>query len=166
MAQLTYPTDMTNAFPGMLADSKQENDVLSRAWENATSQPHGTVIGVGTLPEEQADVLADAAGAILGVIVHTHAEEVGSDDQNLVDTNRMANVLRQGRIFVELEDAMAAGDAVFVRVAAGAGGTVLGAIRSDADTATAREATGIILLTGGGAGEMAVLEVQPGATLA
>lgn len=46
------------------------------------------------------------------------------------------NIIRKGHIWLAVEDSAVEGAAVFVRFATGTG-TVLGAIRSDADTATA-----------------------------
>ncbi len=49
----------------------------------------------------------------------------------------MVSVLRMGRIWMVAEDAVTITDQVFVRFASGGGGTELGTVRSDADTATA-----------------------------
>lgn len=46
-------------------------------------------------------------------------------------------VLRVGAVWVDTEDACLEGTAVYVRIASGAGGSQLGAFRSDADTASA-----------------------------
>lgn len=48
-------------------------------------------------------------------------------------------VLEHGDIWVQSEEALAYGDPVFVRFASGGGGSVLGLVRNDADTATAAE---------------------------
>lgn len=45
--------------------------------------------------------------------------------------------VNRGKIWVQVEEAVDAGDEAFVRFAAGAGGTQLGAFRKSADTATA-----------------------------
>ena len=166
MSQLTYPTDLTIAFPGMLADGPAHTyDILSRVWENATAAPAGIAVAVGTDPDVQADHAADAAGALLGVIVHSHANEVGSDDANLVDENSAFGVLHSGRVYVQVEEAVTPASAVYVRVASGGGGTQLGAFRASADTATARAASGMRYLTSAGIAGMAVVEVDKGAAL-
>ena len=46
-------------------------------------------------------------------------------------------VIRKGAVWVKSENAVSAGDAVFVRITSGAGGSQLGAFRNDADTASA-----------------------------
>jgi hypothetical protein len=50
------------------------------------------------------------------------------------------SVLTKGRIYVVVEEAVTPASAVFVRFAAGVGGTQLGAFRASADTATASAA--------------------------
>jgi hypothetical protein len=52
------------------------------------------------------------------------------------------SVMRKGAIWVETEDACSEGGDVYVRVGTGAGGSQLGAFRSDADTASAVQITG------------------------
>lgn len=55
-------------------------------------------------------------------------------------------VIRKGVVWVRVEEAVAPGDPVFVRFAAGAGGTALGAARKSADTATAVQCPGAVYL--------------------
>lgn len=62
---------------------------------------------------------ADAAGSI---------DYVAGDDVAIVQA---------GLVYVIAEEAVIPGDPVFVRFVAGAGGTLLGALRTDADTASA-----------------------------
>ena len=59
-----------------------------------------------------------------------------------------------GYIVVEAESAVVKGGNAFIRYAAGAGGTVLGAVRADADTATAVEVTGLVFAESAEAGEL------------
>lgn len=165
MAQLTYSVDMPIAFAGLLADNARRKDTLSRSSEEATSFPHGVAVVAGTDPDTQA-LLPTGAADLLGVAQHSHANEVGGDDQNLVDEGKMFNVLHEGRIYVEVEEAVTPASPVFVRIAAGAGGSQLGAFRASADTATALQASGARFLTSAGAGEFAVLEIDAGAAIA
>jgi hypothetical protein len=164
MVQLTYPTDLAIGIAGQLQPSPR-NDVLSRVFENATSAPFGIAIARGTDPDLEVDHAADAAGDLVGVLVHSHANEVGDDNLNQADTGKVVNVLHEGRILVVCEDACTPADSVYVRVASGGGGTQLGAFRTDADTATARAASGMRFLTSASAGGLVLLEVDAGASL-
>ena len=165
MAQLTYPTEQPIAFPGLLADLNDSNYVVSRAnGEASLALEYGIAVIEGTLDEEMLAV-TNAAQPLLGVTVHSHANEVGADDLNLIDPDKMGNVLSHGTIFVQVEDAVVKGDAPFVRVVAGGGGSLLGAFRSDADTASARAMTLARFVTSAGAGGFAVLEFSKDSAL-
>ncbi len=71
---------------------------------------------------------------------------VGGQTSNLVTADYIDGetvpVLEQGGIWVYSEEAIADRDPVFVRVAAGAGGSVLGAFRNDADSGSCVQVTG------------------------
>lgn len=64
-------------------------------------------------------------------------------------------VVRRGPVWVKVEEAVAPGDPVFVRFAAGAGGTALGSFRKSADTATAVQLPGAVYLDTAGANGLA-----------
>jgi hypothetical protein len=56
-------------------------------------------------------------------------------EANYIDGEHVP-LCEEGGIWVYAEEAMAEGDPVYLRIASGAGGTVLGAFRNDADTAS------------------------------
>ncbi len=60
---------------------------------------------------------------------------------------KLLPVVRKGRLLVVAETLLGKAIAPFVRFAAGAGGTLLGAIRADADTATAVACPFITVIT-------------------
>jgi hypothetical protein len=62
---------------------------------------------------------------------------------------------------VRVEEAVLPGDPVFVRFAAGAGGTGLGAFRKSADTGSAAQVpNGAVYMTTASAGSLALVEVN------
>lgn len=69
-------------------------------------------------------------------------------------------VLRRGPIWVKVEEAVAPGDPVFVRFAAGAGGTALGSFRKSADTATAVQYPGAVYLDTAAANGLARVDLN------
>ena len=69
-------------------------------------------------------------------------------------------VLRRGPVWVKVEEAVVPGDPVFVRFAAGAGGTALGAFRKSADTATAVQYPGAVYLDTAGANGLARVDLN------
>jgi hypothetical protein len=70
-------------------------------------------------------------------------------------------IMRKGRIAIAAETALAAHSIPFVRYAAGAGGTVLGSLRNDADTTTAFSLPGLVVVhAAAAAGDIAVVEID------
>ena len=156
MAQLSYPVDQPVAFPGLLADLNDSKYIVSRANEESEAMQFGIAVIEGTADDQMLRV-TNAAQPLAGVTVHDHTTEVGGDDANLIDPNRMGGVLRRGTIYVQVEDAVAKGGAPFVRVVA-PGSEIIGQFRSDADTGNARQMSNARFATSAAAGEFAVLE--------
>lgn len=108
-------------------------------------------------PEE-----SGAPNSMLGVTLNeftVEAPTVGGDHIGYL-FNKSMSIMRRGRVFVQVEDAILAGGNVFVRFTAGAGGTQLGAFRSDADTATATLIKGLKYRKGADAGGLAVVDID------
>lgn len=70
-------------------------------------------------------------------------------------------VVRRGKVWVKVEEAVVPGDPVFARFAAGAGGTILGAFRKTADTATAVAIPSAVYRTTAGINGLALVELAP-----
>jgi hypothetical protein len=83
-----------------------------------------------------------------------------SDHSQKYHRNSMVNVMRKGYIFVLVEDAVAKGGAVYVRYAAGAGGTQLGSCRSDDPGSEAALLPSARYETAADAGELAMVEIN------
>lgn len=161
--QTSYPSSISRGFPGMLAESTVLRQSLSFVNAEAAAEiPFGVGVVRGTADNRA--VLPAAAGdnlKFLGVVQHAH---VYAKPEQLGDTGvkpkQPITVLSRGRILVQVEEAVVAGDRGFMRIAAGAGGTQKGAWRKSADTATAIEILGAVYRTSVAAGELAVLEVD------
>lgn len=119
---------------------------------DATVTPVGPIDIACRLPTATGDVTGTGA---LGVVL----EKRSSESLNYRG-NTMVTVLAEGRVWVVVEEAVNAGDAAFVRFAAGAGGTQLGAFRKSADTASAVALPGSRYMTTAAAGALAILELQ------
>lgn len=98
---------------------------------------------------------------MLGVSVIDHTEpnqiRTGTNEYPIGSTVGIAS---QGRIWVTVEDAVSAGGAVYVRFETGSGGSQLGALRSDADSASAVVLAGAIFETSADAGALASLNLN------
>lgn len=100
-------------------------------------------------------------GTVLGVTVHTQAIE-----QAVLNANNVGypiasamSVMRKGRIWVYVEDAVVVGAQAFVRCVAGAGEYV-GAFRSDVDGSDAGALPSSRFKLTAGAGELTILEIN------
>ncbi len=128
----SYTRDAVRALPGLLADSGHDMFLESLAAETAAIE-FGLAVQAGTDPEKQAVLYA--GGTLAGIASKTHAldevtEAAGLDGASVGET---MSVLRKGRVWVQTNEAVVAGDAVFcVNTGADAG-----KFRNDATDATA-----------------------------
>jgi hypothetical protein len=132
--QTTYSNVPGAAFAGMLGDSKPA-DILSRALGGSVNVGFGLMLEYGATPTTEAAPLADGAtlGDLVGVTVHRHTQDRASlTGTHGITPNSTMDLLRKGRVWVVVEEAVTPGDAVFVRHTA-AGLEVKGAFRNDAD---------------------------------
>lgn len=135
---------------------------------NETNVPFGVLVVEDTtglsderahLPQATGDITT--VGKVAGISVHTHAVEQNKGGINNLgyEPQSAMSLLKKGRIYVTVEDAVVKGDLPFVRFVAGAG-EQLGAFRSDADTADAVALPNSSFVTSAGAGEVAVVEIN------
>jgi len=87
-------------------------------------------------------VMKSHAYAVSRYSIPESTSTVGGYDKSGVLPGRKANVVVQGSIWVEAEESFNPGDDVFYRFTSGAGGSIVGKVRTDADTATALQAPG------------------------
>lgn len=121
--------------------------------------PAGNTDNLAHLPNLVAQI-TDTNRA-LGVAVHTQALEqalLNADNVGYPLGSTMS-VLRKGRVWVRVEDAVVVGGQPYVRCIAGAGER-LGAFRSDADGSDAGALPGSRYKTSAGAGELAIVEIN------
>lgn len=133
MSQTSVATSLTRAFAGMLADSGPHDILSGYNGEASAEMPFGVVINETTT--EQKYELPDAGGdKCRGVVVHSHAYSKGPSDPALGTTGIKAgfpiSVLRKGRIYMTVEDGCTAGQRLYTRILAGAGGSQEGAVRT------------------------------------
>lgn len=168
MSQTAHTQSPAVAIEGMEADCSLAKDRISGV---ATMEiPFGHFVsatgGGGDdpytveLPDASAKV-TDGRG--LGVAIADVSIESADGTGDGYEDDASLAIMRRGRIWVVSEDAVAAiGTPAFVRFAAGAGGSVLGAFRTDADTATAVALPGArFMSTTSGTNQLALLEITP-----
>lgn len=131
--QTSYAVYIDKSYPGVLADI-QPREVDSKVWEDSTDGIFGIFVARGT-GDDQVILPAASDADILGpVIAHQNIELPRSAATVAIEEEDSLNVLRDGAIYVQTEDACVPGGGVYVRYAAGAGGTQLGAVRATAVT--------------------------------
>lgn len=100
------------------------------------------------------------SGNVFGITVNTHVEnnyQLSGSPGYALDSPM--SIMRKGRIYVEVEDAVVQGGVVYVRFSA-SGTEKLGAFRSDADTADAAILPNAIFETSAAAGEIAIVSIN------
>lgn len=174
--QTTYTENINPAFPGQPYDMSM-NNAVSRTAE-FSPLPFGRAVVRGTNPDQAripdtADQLGEGAttGTFLGVVMRDHFREdrrdsplsgilgnLGSSETSYIDTGETASVKRFGRIWVEVEKAVTAGDDVFYRHANAAGTGKLGQF-TDTNSADHTQISTAEFMTSTSAAGLAVIEL-------
>jgi len=161
MSQTSISTTMALAYAGLLADSGF-HDVISRVNGEASAEIRFGAMVAQDTADDECDLLAADTDKPIGVVVHSHAYDKPND---LGDTGlkpkAMVNVLRKGRIWVPVEEAVVAMDPVFVRHTVADSGSFQGAFRKSDDNNETIDLTGVArFLTSASASGFAVVEVD------
>lgn len=157
--QTTVSNDPTIAVEGMFAEGGPRDIISKKA---AVAIMNGRFVTQGTADDQckLPTVTGDVTGKPLGLAVYdaslTPAWPASTGEPYPIGSG--VSILRKGRAWVKVEEAVAPFDPVFVRFAAGGGGTALGAFRKSADTATAVQLPGAVYLTTALANGLAVVE--------
>lgn len=164
MSQTSYSTNQLVAFAGQLGDIGP-HDIGTFVNSVLASVPFGVAVSMDPASGDGHFKLPAASGdlvrnLLLGVTAATQAiENLGSGGGYKI--NAAVGVMKKGRVWVQVEEAVVAGDPVFVRIASGAGGTQLGSFRKSADTATASQVLeGMQYLTSAAAAGFALLQIN------
>ncbi len=134
----TEVTAMVEAVAGLLADNSLTKDCLPGTSQEASAEiPFGVMVCHGTVEGFVKNLHTSSAAMateLFGVAVfgHSYARGIHLGDTGLTPTTTF-DVLQRGRIYVQVEEAVAIGDAVRVRAVAGVG-EVAGAFRTTADS--------------------------------
>lgn len=149
MGQTSFPRNITTRRAGAAADYQALDtaDIVTIRNEDSVAIFPGRFVVNGTnVTVEPHDGKIQDSGAVLGAsefyvglaTENTNRERVqGSTATAGYIENALAPIARTGRFYAECEEAVTKGDQVFVRYVAGAGGTIIGQVRGDVDTASA-----------------------------
>ncbi len=160
--QSTYPSARTAAIAGTLADTSA-HEIVAMVNNEASAEIlfgqavcfEGSTIYEGVLSP---DITSDK---ICGIAIRAYNYVPSSDlGDTGVEPGGVLNVLRKGRCWVTVEEAVAPGDRMFIRVVT-SGSETEGAFRKSADSSDCIDSTtqGVYLSTAG-IGGVALLEVD------
>lgn len=163
--QSSYTQNMTKAFAGMLADSGDHDVIAMRNDEASASIAFGRAVKFGSTTDGTSAKLPDSENAVIaGIVMHSHAysnSPNGDLDSTGLKVGATMNVLRKGRMWVTVEDAVIPGDRLWVRGVAGGDPEFLGGLLPADDSTDTVDCTGQgQFLTAAAAGALAVLEVD------
>jgi hypothetical protein len=141
---LSY-SEQSRAYAGMKSDIREGNVVDSYIQGEASAEiPFGVVVAEGTASTQEgtpdkAILMVNGSSVVAGVLLHAHnydrESQLGSTG---VKPTNLISVMKRGQVYALLEGTCTKGGQVFVRhTANGAGKLQKGAVRADADTATA-----------------------------
>ena len=158
--QTSYSLYHGRAVTGMLFGNSPK-DISTGAVEDAAGIKVGLAVTYGT-GDNQVKLLTGGSDAILGATILSQEYEINYADLGTGDftvaQNDMVSVLREGYIYLTCEEAVAKGETVFARHTAGTG-SVIGAVRNDADTASCTDTGWTFEETTSGAG-LALVRVK------
>ena len=138
MSQVSYQDDMPVAVEGKQADGAINNLIEGTGVASGAITFGKAVVKV--VGDDDGVILPSATGQqFLGVsVMHQVAEQALGTGVVQYEDKEPINVMRKGKIFVFVEEAVDPDtDSVFFRHTAGGGGSVIGRFRTDADTASA-----------------------------
>lgn len=131
--QDSYDSVHAEGFVGQFADLQLTN-VFSRSVETAEID-FGLAVVRGTA-DDQCILPSTTGQFFLGITARTIAGTADTAGDRKYQPNESANILDEGVIYAICEDGCTPGDVVYFRHTTGTG-TVIGALRTDADTASA-----------------------------
>lgn len=158
----TEVSDMAIAVPGLVADNSMSKDAVScYSAEASAGIPFGVMVAQDSAADDAVSLPNAQNDLLKGVVMYHQAycrpQEL--DDDGLQPATHMS-VLRRGRVWVRVEDAVTPSSGVHVRRTAGVG-EQLGAFRGTGDGTDTIEITDFAkFMTSADAGELAVLELD------
>src|SRR5262245_22862956 len=115
MPQTSYSANMSAAFEGQLADNGP-NDIITRVQGEASAgMEFGLMLAEDTSVDSDAILLVDANSVPVGVLVRSQAYGVPDEydpENDGVQPGAHLNILRKGRIWVAVEEAVTKGDPI------------------------------------------------------
>lgn len=162
--QTTYSSSLTARIAGQLADSGAHDIVAMVNREASSSIPLGRAVMFGSTTDPTSmKIVADENAIVAGILLHSYEYDPTYDlDSTGLKAGRPGQVLRKGRVIVELEDNVTIGQRGYIRGAAAAGGGELvgGILPADDGTDTVPSTNQVVFLEAGSTGDLVMVEVD------
>lgn len=113
MAQLSYTTGRSKAYPGQIATNDHHN-LFNDSYTAGGPLAYG--LGVIRGANDKTVVIAAASGLLRGVLVRHHSLPSEAD----IVAGNQVSVMRKGRVFMEVTGTVAAEDIAYVEITSGA----------------------------------------------
>lgn len=153
--QTAYTNEHIPGFVGQYGDLETSN-ILSRSAEVVLD--FGLAVVRGTA-DDQCKLATATGGSFLGITGRTIAGTADTAGDRKYQVGESVNILDLGTIYAICEDGCTQGDPVYFRHTAGTG-SVIGALRTDADTATADLIPNAVWDTTVAAGEIGLVKFK------
>lgn len=160
MAQTDYSTSPAVAFPGLCGDLKPAYKT-HKLNEESVDIPFGVFVVRGTT-ENKVKLPAAASDEIIGVVESSFwaDNQAMSGADGVAASGGQMSVIEQGTVWVQVEEAVSAGDPVYVRFASdGGSNTQKGKVRKSVDSGRARKVHGAKFAIGAGSGGYAMVDL-------
>jgi len=155
--QTTYTTTHAAGAEGAVVDAQLAN-VQSKSAEEAI--PFGRFVTRGTGAEQcKLPTSGLEVAQSIGVAIRVQDDVANASDVLQYEVNRGVSILDFGVVYMRPEDAVTAGDPVFVRHVA-AGAEELGSVRSDTEGTDATAVGGCQFMDDAAAGELVRVRVR------
>ena len=134
MPQLSYSRTQPVGFPGMKSSAVDDTIVTGVSEETSADIPYGLFVAQG-VNQDGVKLPTLTTDLPKGISTQSHADHISYVGPNSgVVPYAPLNVTRQGRVYVNSEDAVTPASKVFMRFAANGGNTQKGSIRGTTDT--------------------------------
>ena len=149
--QTNYNSEMSIGIEGSIADSGKI-DAQSAIIEGAGVTSFGVAVTKGS-SDEQVKALSATTEKVRGLVLHQNVAD------GVIAAGLAVSILRKGRAFVKVEEAVVKGDPVFVRAVA-TGGEIAGAFRKSQDGTDCIAVTNAEFASSAAAGALAIVDLN------
>lgn len=161
MSQTSYSLSMSTAVAGLPGDAAGAPQVIDSYANPVDEIAFGCAVQQVSGDDSAIELPDNGSAIIRGVAVRDLAEENGSAGaDNTFPVNSAVPIMKKGKIWVRVEEAVTPASDVYARYTVNGGNTQLGAFRTDADAGKAIQITQARFLSSTSGSGLALLEIN------